>query len=197
VREESPAHHVKDLRLHIGEHTRIPEKILECIPWFTDVDMISLLGYAVVPLGYGGFSPLWEPLFWKLPMSVRSLTVNTSAVTLLQVRDIMAQLPNLDDLVLSRLAEVGGRKLPGIGTVLKGKFGGRLMLSGECVCEDVVNMLLEIPSGLRFVELDIYCTHDPLPSSAVRLARACRKTLVKLSHTVDYHRKPYSFSYSG
>jgi len=187
--EESPARHVRDLCLQIGEPARIPEKFFECIPWFTDVDRMSLLGYGGAPLGYGRFSPLWEPLFWKLPRSVTSLTIRTGAVTLLQVRDIMAQLPNLDDLVISGLGEMDRRTLPGIGTALKGRFCGRLMLRDACVVEDVINMLLEIPSGLRFAELEIHCTRSCLPSSAIRLAEACGKTLVKLLHRVSLQRK--------
>jgi len=190
VREESPAHHVRDLRLQIGLDARIPEKFFESFPWFTGVDRMSFLGYGGFPLGYGGFSPLREPSFWKLPRSVTSLTVSTSVVTLVQVRDIMAQLPNLDELALSgTLVDVDRRKLLGIGTVLQGRFGGRLILRDACVNEDAINMLLDIPSGLRFSELEMHCTHNRLPSSAVRLAEACRKTLVKMLHTVSQRCK--------
>jgi len=197
MQEKSPAHHVRDLCLEIGQFTRIPEVFFECIPWFTDVDRMYFPGYGGVPLGYGGFSPLWEPSLWKLPRSVTSLTIDTGAVTLVQVRDIMAQLPNLDDLVLSHFAGEGGRQLEGIGTVLKGRFGGRLVLSGACACEDIINMLLEIPSGLRFSELEIRFTREHLYSSAVRLAEACSKTLTKLSHMVSLVRKSYHFPSSG
>ena len=193
VREESPAHHVRDLRLQIGLDARIPEKFFESFPWFTDVDRMSFSGYGGLPLGYGGFSPLREPSFWKLPRSVTSLTIWTGAVTLVQVRDIMAQLPNLDDLLLLGFAEEDSRKLPGIGTVLKGRFNGRLMLGGSCADEDIINMLLEIPSGLRFAELDINCTRNLLPSPAVSLAEACGKTLMKLSHTVGLYCKFHHF----
>ena len=180
VREESPAHYVRDLRLKMEVNSRIPDNFFECLPWFTDVDRMSLSGHGMVPLT--------EPSSWKLPRSVTSLTIDSPLVTLVQVRDIMLQLPNLNDLALTpdSLAKPDERMLPGNRTALKGRFGGRLLLRGGCVGEDVVNMLLEIPSGLRFTELDIYCTQDPLPSSAVRLAEACRETLVKLSHMFDY-----------
>ena len=120
-----------------------------------------------------------------------SLTINTGAVTLVQVRDIMAQLPNLDDLELLGFAEAESKRLPGIGMALNGRFGGRLVLPGACVSEGVIDMLLEVPSGLRFAELELYCTRDPLPPSAVRLAEACRKTLVKLSYSVNLYCKSY------
>ena len=191
AQEDSPAHHVRDLRLEIGQVSRIPEKFFECIPWFANVDRMSFLGYGGVPLGFGRFSPLWEPSRWNLPRSVTSLTIETGAVTLVQVRDIMAQLPNLDDLVLSGFLGEDKRKLPTGGTVLKGRFRGRLMLSDSCVSQDIINMLLEIPSGLRFVELEIDCARNRL-LSAVRLAEACDKTLVKLSQTVNTHCKSHS-----
>ena len=193
VQEDSPAHYVKDLSLEIGQVSRIPEKFFECIPWFTDVDRISFLGHGGVPLGFGRFSPLWEPSFWKLPRSITFLTIHTGVVTLVQVRDIIAQLPNLDDLELSGFAKEGSKQLRATGTVLKGRFGGRLMLGGPSVGEDIINMLLEVPSGLRFVELKFDCRQNRLPPSAVRLAEACGKTLVKLSHTVRLHCKSYPF----
>ena len=191
MREECPAHHVRDLRLGIGHVSPIPEEFFECVPWFGDVRGMSFWGYGGVPLGYVGVSPLLEPSRWELPRSVTSLTISTDVVTLVQVRDIIAQLPNLDNLELSGpLAPVDRGKLPGIGTVLKGGFGGRLVLRGTCVSEDVINMLLEIPSGLRFAELEIHCTQNPLPS-VIRLAEACGKTLVKLSHSVGFRCKFY------
>ena len=196
VQEESPAHHVRDIRLEIGWYIHIPEKFFECIPWFTHVDRMTFSGHGGGALVYSGLSPLWEPSCWKLPRSVTSLTIHTRVVTLVQVRDIMAQLPNLDNLAVSGcLAEVNRRRLPGIGTVLKGRLGGRLMLHEAS--EDVVNMLLEIPSGPRFTELEFDCTYTRLPSSAVQLAEACGKVLVKLSYTLGYHCKSYPFSYSG
>jgi len=56
----------------------------------------------------------------------------TSVINLVQVRDVMAQLPNLDNLSLSgSLVTVDRRALSGIGTVLKGRFGGKLIICGE------------------------------------------------------------------
>jgi len=194
VREESPAHYVKGIRLEIGQNFRIPKRFFKCIPWFTNVDRMVLSGHGAVPPRYGGSSSLPGPSLWKLPRSVTSLTISTAVVTLVQVRDIMAQLPNLNNLVLSGpSAAVDRRELLGIGTALKGAFGGRLRLGDASVDGDVINMLLEIPSGLHFAELEICCTRSRLPSSAVVLAEACRKTLVKLSHTVAFYRKSYPF----
>jgi len=194
VREASPAHHVREMRLKITHDVHIRRKFFERMPWFTNVDKISLsgLGYGEVPLGHV-FSPPLEPSFWKLPRSATSLDIGVGAITLVRVRDMMAQLPNLDNLVLSAsISDVVGRRFPGIGTVLKGRFSGRLIVRDPG--EGIVNMLSEIPSGLHFTELYIHCTVNPFPSPGVRLAEACCKTLVKLSHIVDYNCKSYPFS---
>jgi len=53
-------------------------------------------------------------------------------------------------------------------------------------------MLLEIPSGLGFTEVQIHCVQECLVPT-VRLAEACGETLVKLLYTVTLHRKPHPF----
>jgi len=100
----------------------------------------------------------------------------------------MVHLPNLDDLLLwGSLVAVGGRtSLPRIGAILRGRFGGQLGLLGGLASEDVVNMLLEIPTGLRFTEVQIRGTCECL-LSVLRLAEACGKTLVKLSYAAPSH----------
>jgi len=177
VPEESYAHYVRDLRIWIGGGGCVPEKFFKHTPWFTNVEKISLLGYGGVPL-------LRKTSLWRLPQSATSLTIDTGVVDLVQVRDVIAQLPNLDDLFLSG-SHVGAdrEELLGIGTVLKGRFGGKLTISDKYAGEDIINMLIEVPSGLRFTEVQVSCTRRSLPL-AFRLAEACGKTLVKLSYTV-------------
>ena len=180
VPEESPARHVRDLRICTGGRHHVPEEFFEYTQWFSNVERVCLVGCGEAP-------PLRRPSLWRLPQSATSLLVNTDAITLVQVRDAMAQLPNLDNLsLLGFLVAVNRKELVGIGAVLKGRFGGKLMLYGEYVDEDVINMLLEVPTGLGFTELQTSCTPERFPS-AVRLAEACGKTLLKLSHL---HRKP-------
>jgi len=183
VPEESPAHRVRDLRVWIGENP-VPEEFFEYAPWFRNVERVSLLGY-------GWVRPYRRRLFWGLPQSTTSLTINTDVVTLVQARDILIHLPNLDDLSLSgSLAPADGNILPGVGKTIRGSFGGRLLLRGGYACEGVINMLLGVQSGLRFTEVQVDCTRDCLPS-VVRLAEACDKTLMKLSHTVVSHCKSH------
>ena len=82
----------------------------------------------------------------------------------MRVRDIMSQLPNLDDLSLPwSYPERRDRALLGTGRVLRGRFGGKLELLRGCAGDpDVVDMLLEIPTGLHFTEVNIQNTHESL-----------------------------------
>jgi len=174
VPEKSPARYVKDLRVSTGGSDHL---FFKYTPWFTNVETLTLLGD-------GG----WAPTRWRLPHSITSLTMKTDTSNLVQVRDIMAQLPNLDSLSLSGdLVPVDRTKLVRIGTTLKGRFGGRLQLLGGYVVRDVLEMLLEIPTGLRFTEVDICGMHGCLLST-IRLAEACCTTLVKLDYETSSQR---------
>jgi len=66
----------------------------------------------------------------------------------------MAQLPNFDLSLAGYLIPVSKEELPGIGMVLRGRFGGRLLLRDECAHKDVINMLLEILLSRREVSAD-------------------------------------------
>ena len=192
VPEDSPVRHARDLEIRIGDDSSAPGKFFEYLPWFTNLDSMTLSGHWGSPLLRG-------PSYWRLPQSITSLAINTNAVTLVNIRDIMVQLPNLDDLSLSvggSLAPVEGNVLPGIGMVLKGRFSGRLVLCGGYVDKHAINMLLEIPSGLRFTEMHISCSPSRLHLAA-RLVEACGKTLVKLSRVDAHHGKSHPFSLSG
>ena len=190
VPEESPARHVRDLRIQIGGLDWVPRTFFECIPWFTNAESISLLGPEP-----GDVAQVRLPLPWSPPQSVTSLTIETDMATLAEIRYFMGHLPNLDDLSLS-----GGHiyldksLLLGIGTTLRVKLGGKLVLRDvrHATKDDLTNMLLEIPTGLRFTEVEIQSTRVCLPS-VVRLVEACSATLVKLSYTVSMPGEYHSF----
>ena len=182
VPEESPAHLVRELRFALGGRYSASQDLLEYVQRFTNVEGVAWLGY-------GGFQSSWILSFGRSPQSLTSLTIETDTVTLVQIRDILAQLPNLDNLSLvGFLDAVERRAFPGIGTVLRGRFGGRLRLVNGYAEECVMNMLLEAPTGLHFTELHVRGVHESFPST-VRLAEACGKTLVKLSYTVSFNGK--------
>ena len=186
--EESPAHHVRDLRFSVGRDDNVPERFFEYTPWFTNVERTTLSAHE-------GIQPLRVPPFLRLPESVTSLTINADTLFLEQIRVIMTQLPNLDNLSLSGhiLVADEGPSL-GTGEVLRGRFGGQLRLLRGYATDEAMNMLLEIPTGLHFTEMEIHGIHDYLPLT-VRLAEACAKTLVKLSYTIPFHSKFHPFSH--
>ena len=187
IPEESPASHVRELRVRIVGDDRVPERFFRYTRWFTNVEKMSLLGLEGVP-------PLRTPSLWKLPQSITSLIINTDVVTLVQLRDIMAHLPSLDDLSLSGSPiPVDKSVLPGIGTTLRGRFGGKLVLRDNCVHEYVVDLLLGTPTGLHFTEVDICCRPERLLPTA-RLVQSCGRTLAKLSYTITSYGRYHSLS---
>ena len=177
---QSPAHHVRDLRFLSGSYFDAHRGFAEHVPSFKNVEKVSLLGY-------GGWETLCQILsLWRFPQSVTSLVMNAGSINVLQIRNTLAQLPNLNDLSLSGsiIMMSGDGSMRGIGTVLKGNFGGQLRLLGRHATKDVMNMLLEIPTGLHFTEVDILSTYECLVST-VRLTERCGKNLVKLTYSVD------------
>ena len=186
VPERSPACYVRDLRfLAEGSDTIFELKFFEHVPWFTNAEKMSLSGDGHLRL-------MRFPLSCGLPQSVASLTIDGGAVFLGHIRGIMAQLPNLNDLSLAGNIVPGDRRaLLGIGKVLRGRFGGKLRLHRGRSYEDTVNMMLEIPTGLHFTEVEIRAKYGC--PSAMRLAEACSKTLTRLTYTADFNCKFHPF----
>jgi hypothetical protein len=191
IPEESPAHHVRNLRFLLGEFFGAPSRrFSEHTPWFANVEKMTLSGR-------GGCLPSWMPSLGRLPQSITSLIINMDMVSLARIRDVLVQLPNLNDLSLSGpLIVVDRSTLLGMRIDLGGRFGGQLRLFNGCAEKDVMNMLLEVPTGLHFTEMYIRGAHKSFLST-VRLAEACGKTLAKLSYAVSIHGSPYPFSWPG
>jgi len=181
VPEESPAHYVKELSVQIGGTFCVPEELFQRTLWFGNVRKVALFG--------DWYGRRIYP-FWRLPQSVTSLVIRTDVFTLMDTWDLLARLPNLDDLSLScYLAD--DRAPPAIEAVPRGRFSGRLQLLEGPAHEDLTNMLLEVPTGLRFTEVVIFC-HRKCSLSTVRLVEACAKTLVKLSLAISAHGTHHS-----
>jgi len=191
VPEESPAHHVRGLRVSFEGVDWFPDKFFEHAPQFTNVQGLFLLQGSCCPVAR-------LPSLWRLPESVTSLTIGAGGVGLVEIWDIMARLPNLDNFSLyGSYIPADRRELLGTGTVPKGRFTGKLLLYGtQHASGDVTNMLLEIPTGLHFTHVVISCAPRCLPS-VIRLVEACCKTIVKLSLEIDFYGKPDPFSSSG
>jgi len=182
VPEESPARHVRDLSVQTGGCDCVPEEHFQRTLWFGNVRNVTLLG--------NWYGRRVYP-FWRLPQSVTSLAIKTDVFTLVDIQDLLARLPNLDDLSLSCYL-AANRAPPAIEAVPRGRFSGRLQLFEGPAHEDLTNMLLEVPTGLRFTEVVISCRRR-CPPLTVRLVEACAKTLVKLSLAIFAHGKPHSF----
>ena len=190
VPAESPALYVKDLCFSLRVYNDAPEEFFGSILWFTNVERVTLRGP-------GWFRPLWTPSSVRLPHSITSLTVDTDETPLAQIRNFMVQLPNLNDLSLSGSSvEVDNNTPPGMGGTLRGRFGGQLRLLKGHADTNIMDMLLEVPTGLHFTVVEIRSTHECL-FSTVRLAEACSRTLVKLSYKVSNYGKFHPFSWSS
>ena len=187
IPEDGPAHFVRHLRFSVETYDCVPEEFFDSTPWFTNVEKVSVLGRG---------SPPWLsiPSFWRLPESATSLIVDADTVNLTQVRVIMAQLPNLENLSLSGNAfPIDWRRLPEITTPLRGRFSGKLQLLEGYADKSVMNVLMKIPTGLHFTEVRVVSKSE-CPPSTVRLADACSETLVKLSYTASFCCKSHPFS---
>ena len=181
VPEKSPAYYVKELQfLFPVWRFDALERFFDYLPWFVNATTVSWKGQADLWLFHQILS------FGTLSRSLTSLSLERSAISVLQIRDIMARLDNLDDLRLSGLlVKIDKDRLCGIGTALRGRFRGRLTLLGELVDSDIADMLLEVPTGLHFTEIYIRATRHNL-RSVVKLSEACGTNLTKLTYLVDY-----------
>lgn len=187
VPEASPAHHVRELRFWCGWSFDAPDKFFEYIPWFTSVRKVLWSGQAEL-------EPLCRILSsGRLSHSTTSLAIHMDSVTVLQIRDVMEQLPNLTDLSLSgSLVKVDKDILQGVGRGLRCKFGGQLRLLKGHVDADIVNMLLEVPAGLHFTEVYIHSPNECLRPTLM-LTEACGESLAKLTYTVDDYSESLPF----
>jgi hypothetical protein len=113
VPEESPAHHVRDLRFSTGGCQGTPPRFFVVYGREED-DLVGAQRVSVVA----------DTFFGGLQQSVTSLTIDIAAIALTQIRDVLMQVPSLDDLSLSGFLDTVERNtLPGMGTVLRGGGG--------------------------------------------------------------------------
>ena len=113
--EWSPAHHVRDLHFSLGGQYRVPDEFLGVAQWFTNLRKLTVSGKDVLLRAVGArrvIARFQEP---------QPLAPNTVTATLLQVRDFMKHIPNLNDLTLvGSFGTMGRSSSQGIGTVLRG-----------------------------------------------------------------------------
>ena len=171
VPEKSPAYHVRELRLRLTAGDYHPGEFFGRVRWFTHLKTMAVSEE-------GAYNWLEIPSFVELPQSITSLAIEGHGVGPVQMRDLMAQLPNLEDLSLFGAVEEGGAPPPELGKVLKATFSGRLYLHASGI-DGIVDMLLEVPTGLHFTKISILDERE-CRFLVVRLAETCRETLVEL-----------------
>ena len=191
VPEKSPAHHARKLRFWYTWPSGTPEGLFGYIPWFKNVREVAWGGHV-------GLQQLCRILsLGNLSQSVVSLCIDMDLVTASQIRDVIEMLPNLYDLgLLGSFAAMGTNGSRGIGAAPKRKFGGQLELHGEYADADIINMLLEVPTGLHFTGV-LICSPEACLLSAVRLAEACGENLTKLTYIVEDHGEFHPASFPG
>jgi len=192
VPEESPAHHFRALRLTITGINWFPDKFFEHAPLFTNVRKLYLFGRE-------DCLESRLPSLWRLPEYVTSLTIQApfGGVSLVGIWDIMARLPNLNDLSLwGGVIPADRNALLGIGTVPRGRFGGELVLRDVySKRRDATIILFKILTGSPFSKVGIDCAREHIPR-VIRLVEACSETIVKLSLNVFFSGKYHPFSSS-
>ena len=146
VPEESPAHYVKYLHFPLGGRCGAPEEFSKHTPWFANVEKLALTMNTTSSSFRTSFPG-------RLPQSVTLLTIRVgdSGVDLMQMRGIMAGLPNLNDLILSGpfvARSKSKKRLPRLQADLRGRFGGELQIWSGYSDEYIANMLLEVPIGV-------------------------------------------------
>lgn len=191
VPERSPAHHVRHLYLLVRWYRAPPDEFFRRTQWFRNAKKIT------VSVGDVSQPSLRIPPFARLPKSVTSLSIESRAVDLVQMRDAMLRLPALDDLSLSgSIAVESSGSSQGLGTVLRARFGGILRVGPESIDKGIVNMLLEVPTGLHFTWVDVHVDRE-CHSSVARLTEACRGTLARLWYRISVHGKHHLSHWLG
>jgi len=169
--EDSPAWHVRDLSFCFIQPD-VPIDFADRMPYFSNVQKLTLIGRAATDPGF--ISALGQ-----LPPSTRSVDITFSKVLNEHIVSVMQQLPNLDNLSLMSM-EWGGPIPPGTGKLIQGRLSGKLRLRRRFAHRDLLNALMEVPTGPQFTEVEIRDARMDCFPATLKLVRACQGTLTKL-----------------
>lgn len=169
--KHSPAGHVRDLSFCFI-HRDVPIDFADRMPYFSNVQKLTLIGQTAIDPGF--ISALGQ-----LPPSTRSLDITFSKILNAHIISVMQQLPNLDNLSLMS-QEWGGPILPGSGRLIQGRLSGKLRLRRRSAHRDLLGMLMEIPMGPQFTEVEIRDARIHCFPATLELVKACQDTLTKL-----------------
>jgi len=169
--EDSPARLVRDLSFCYIEPD-VPIDFADRIYHFSNVKKLTLIGRTATDLGF--ISALGQ-----LPPSTHSLDITFSEVLTTHIISVMQQLPNLNNLSLTSIKR-GGPIPPGTGKFIQCRLSGKLRLRRQSAHQDFLNILMEVPTGPQFVEVEIRDARMDCFPAALKLVRACQDTLTKL-----------------
>lgn len=169
--EHSPATHVRDLSFCFIEPD-VPIRFADRMPYFSNVKKLTLIGRAALDPGF--ISALGQ-----LPPSIRSIEITFSKILNAHIISVMQQLPNLDNLSLLS-QEWSGPITPGAGKLIQCRLRGKLRLRRQLAHHDLLNTLMEVPTGPQFTEVEIRDARMNCFPATRKLLETCQDTLTKL-----------------
>lgn len=169
--EDSPAVHVRDLSFCYIQPD-VPIDFAGRMPHFSNVQKLTLIGRVATDSTF--ISALGQ-----LPPSTRSLDITFTRVLTTHIISVIQQLPNLDNLSLMS-SEWGGTIPPGAGKLIQSRLSGKLRLRRKFAHRDLLIMLMEVPAGSQFAEVEIRDSSMNCFPAALKLVGACQDTLAKL-----------------
>ena len=173
--EDSPAGHVRDLSFCFIQPD-VGINFADRFLYFSNVQKLTLIGRTAADPGF--ISGLGQ-----LPPSIRSVDITFSKILTVHIISMMQQLPNLENLSLMS-TDWGGLIPPGTGKLLQARLSGKLRLRRQLANRDLLNMLMEIPTGPRFAEVEIRDARMDCFPATLKLVRACQDTLTKLHFSI-------------
>ena len=169
--EHSPAGHVRDLSFCFIQPD-VPINFADRMLYFSNVRGLTLVGRVAT-------DPSFISALGPLPPTTRSVDITFSRVLTAHIVSVIQQLPNLDNLSLMS-AEWGGAIPPGTGQLIQSRLSGKLRLRRKFAHCDLLNMLMEVPSGPRFAQVEIRDASMNCFPASLKLVSACEDTLTKL-----------------
>jgi hypothetical protein len=169
--EGSPAGHVRDLSFCFIQ-SDVPIDFADRIPYFSNVRGLTLIGRVAT-------EPSFITALGQLPPTTRSVDITFSKLLPTHIVSVIQQLPNLENLSLMS-AEWDGAIPAGTGKLIQSRLNGKLRLRRKFAHSDILNMLMEVPTGPQFAEVEIRDASMNCFPAALRLVRACQDTLTKL-----------------
>ena len=169
--ENSPARHVRDLSFCYIQ-PNVPIEFAGRIHYFSNVHKLTLIGRVAT-------DPDSISALGQLPPSIRSVDITFTKVLTAHIVSVLQQLPNLENLSLMS-SEWGGTIPPGTGELIQSRLSGKLRLRRKFAHRDLLNMLMEVPTGSQFAEVEIRDSSMSCFPATLKLVGACQDTLTKL-----------------